>query len=101
MRLFAVSTDPPEQSEALRQRLDAKFTFLSDPNGELLDRIGIRHRGGNPEGGDVAYPTQILVDRDGTVRWTYQSGNYRVRAHPDEIFIAIADLPENLSRTSP
>jgi len=64
---------------------------LSDPNGTVLDRLNIRHRGGH--GGDIAYPTQVLVDKEGIVRWTYESANFRVRARPEQIFAAIAALP--------
>ena len=93
VQLFAVSVDPPDVSEALRQRLSANFTILSDPQGGVLDTLNIRHRGGRAsDGGDVAYPAQILVDRQGVVRWTYESAYYRVRASPDEIFAAIATL---------
>jgi peroxiredoxin len=92
VRLFAVSVDPPEASEALRQQLEAGFTFLSDADGELLDRLGIRHRGGHGNQ-DIAYPTQILVDKEGIVRWTYEPDNYRLRASPEEIFAAMAALP--------
>jgi peroxiredoxin len=94
VRLFAVSVDQPEVSEALRQRLHCDFTFLSDPDGTVLDRFNIRHHGGRKiDGGDIAFPTQVLVDKDGIVRWTFQSENYRVRARPDQIFAAIAALP--------
>jgi hypothetical protein len=44
------------------------------------------------DGADIAYPTQVLVDRDGIVRWTYTSDFYRVRARPEDVFAAIADL---------
>ena len=89
--MFAVSVDPPEASEALRQHLHCNFTFLSDTRGELLDRLNIRHRNGH-DGHDIAFPTQVLVDKNGTVRWTYQSENLRVRARPEQIFDAIALL---------
>jgi len=95
VELYAVSVDPPESSEALRQRLECDFRFLSDANGEVLDLLGIRHREGRMDGGDIAYPSQILVDKDGIVRWTFNSENYRVRATPDEIFAAIDQLPNN------
>ena len=91
MQLFAVSVDPPEVSEALRERLQCRFTFLSDPQGVLLDRLNIRHRSGH-DGHDVAFPSQVLVDKSGIVRWTYQSDNLRVRARPEQIFNAIALL---------
>jgi peroxiredoxin len=92
VRLFAVSVDPPEVSEALRQRLDIDFTFLSDPDGVVLDALDIRHRQGRRDGADIAFPTQILVDRDGIVRWTYVSESFRVRARPEDVFAEIARL---------
>jgi peroxiredoxin len=91
VQLFAVSVDPPETSEALRKRLQCSFTFLSDAKGELLDRLNIRHRSGH-NGHDIAFPAQVLVDKDGIVRWTYQSDNLRVRARPEQIFNAVALL---------
>lgn len=89
--LFAVSVDPPEASEALRERLGVPFTFLSDRDGTLLDALGIRHAGGHA-GADIAYPAQVLVDRSGVVRWTFRADSYRQRAHPDEVMAAIAAL---------
>lgn len=90
--LFAVSVDPPDVSKRLKERLTSRITFLSDPNGELLDALGIRHRDGGGEGRDLAFPTAMLVDDRGIVRWTYQSDTYRQRAHPDDIFAALASL---------
>ena len=93
VRVFAVSVDPPEVSAALRQRLQCDFTFLSDPDAKVLDLLNIRHRGGRAQdGGDIAFPSQVLVDKDGIVRWTYQSEFYRVRASPEQVFAAIAQL---------
>ncbi len=46
------------------------------------------------DGGDIAFPTAILVDREGIVRWTFQSDTYRERARPEDVFAAIADLGE-------
>lgn len=98
VKLLAVSVDPPAASEALRRRLDCDFTFLSDTQGKVLDLLGIRHRGGRTaDGSDVAYPTQILVDREGIVRWIYESENYRVRARPQDVFEAIDHLPRQTS----
>ena len=93
VRVFAVSVDPPDASAALRQRLQCDFTFLSDADGKVLDLLNIRHRGGRQmDHGDIAYPSQVLVDTDGIVRWTYQSDYYRVRADPEQVFAAIARL---------
>ena len=92
MQLFAVSVDPPEVSAALRERLQSSFTFLSDADGVLLDALDIRHRGGRMDGADIAYPTAVLVDGAGVVRWTYQSDTYRQRAEPEEVFAALDAL---------
>ena len=92
MSLYAVSVDPPEISKALQQRLRSRFTFLSDSEGELLDALNIRHRDAGPKGGDLAFPTAVLVDAGGIVRWTYQSDTNRQRARPEEIFAALEGL---------
>ncbi len=84
-----MSVDPPEASKQLRKRLESRFTFLSDPEGVLLDALGIRHRAGGNEGRDIAYPTAMLVDAAGIVRWTFQSDTYRERARPEDIFAAV------------
>ena len=88
-----MSVDPPEVSRRLKQRLESRFTFLADPEGQLLDRLGIRHRDGKGAGRDIAYPTSILVDAEGTVRWVFVSGSPRERARPEAIFAAIEALP--------
>jgi peroxiredoxin len=93
-----VSVDPPEASRRLRDRLNSRFTFLADQEGVLLDELGIRHRGGGNDGVDIAYPTAMLVDADGVVRWTFQSGTYRERATAEEIFGAIEELRETRAR---
>ncbi len=60
----------------------------------LLDGLGIRHRGGRNDGVDIAYPTAVLVDADGVVRWIFHADTYRERASPEEVFAAIAALRE-------
>lgn len=86
-----MSVDPPEVSAKLRQRLNVQFTFLSDQAGELLDRLNIRHRGGH-EGNDIAFPAAILVDRQGVVRWVFESQAITDRSRPEEIFREIDRL---------
>ena len=94
MELFAVSVDPPAASRRLQDRLKSRFTFLADEEGVLLDKLGIRHRGGRNDGVDIAYPTAVLVDADGVVRWIFRSDTYRERARADQVFAAIEDLRE-------
>lgn len=87
-----MSTDPPEASAALKQRLQSSFTFLSDEQGVLLDALGIRHQAASMDGGDIAFPTAILVDGAGIVRWSFQSDTYRERARPQDVFRAVEQL---------
>ena len=90
-----MSVDPPETSRRLKQRLKSRFTFLADPDGVLLDGLGIRHRAGRNDGGDIAFPTAVLVDGSGVVRWIFQADTYRERANPEDVFAAVAALSES------
>ena len=87
-----MSTDSPGTSAALRKRLKSRFTFLSDEQGELLDALAIRHPAASMEGADIAFPTAILVDGAGIVRWSFQADTYRQRARPEDVFRAVEQL---------
>jgi peroxiredoxin len=89
-----VSVHSPEASRRVRERLKSRFTFLADPEGTLLDGLGIRHQAGRNDGADIAFPTSVLVDADGVVRWIFHADSVRERARAEEIFAAIAALPE-------
>ena len=91
MDLYAVSVDPPATSRGLKERLQSRFTFLCDTEAVLLDRLNIVHRDA-PGTGDIAFPTAILVDSAGIVRWTYETETYRQRARPEEVMEAIGQL---------
>jgi len=36
-----------------------------------------------PEGGDIAIPAHVLIDRNGTIVSTYVSNRIQTRSHPD------------------
>lgn len=65
--------------------------FLSDRGREVIDRYNLRHdRALTAHGFDaIAIPTSILVDREGIVRWLWQSPNYRVRLSEEELLAAV------------
>ena len=79
----------------MKDRLKSRITFLADPEGQLLDDLGIRHKAGRNDGADIAYPTAMLVDSDGVVRWIYQSETFRDRSEVEDIFAAIARLGDS------
>lgn len=100
---MAISVDPPEVLAALRRKIDAEFTFLSDPEGRLLDQLNIRHKQGI-RGKDIAFPTAVLVDKFGVIRWVYAMGYGNVRMTPNDLLEAaermtLAEQNRELRRT--
>ena len=61
------------------------FTFLSDPEAEVIRRYDLVHAGAGENGADIARPAEFLVDKTGTVRWVNLTENYFVRARPEEV----------------
>ena len=88
IRPVAISVDAPKVSADLRKRAGYTFTFLSDPNTEVIRRYSLLHRGGGPDKTNIARPAEFLVDRNGVVRWTNFTEDIRVRARADEMLAA-------------
>ncbi len=61
------------------------YTFLSDPNAEVIRRYDLLHRGAGPNGHDIARPAEYLLNASGTIRWLNLTEDYRVRARPEQI----------------
>lgn len=78
--LDADDTGEAEDPEAI--------TFLSDPEGRLLDLLGMRHEGAGPDGRDIAQSASFLFEPDGTLLWHHATPNYRVRPKPETILAA-------------
>lgn len=85
IRPVAISVDSPEVSRNLAQQAGYTFTFLSDPNAEVIRRYDLVHAGAGENGHDIARPAEFLLDAAGTVRWLNLTENYWVRARPEEI----------------
>ncbi len=62
---------------------------LADEQRGLSEAAGVIHPQSAPDGQDTSAPTTILVDRDGTVRWVYRSGEVIARLSPDEVLQAL------------
>ena len=82
---MAISVDSPEVSRDLMQKAGYTFTFLSDPNVEVIRRYDLVHAGAGENGHDIARPAEFLVDTAGTVRWVNLTENYWVRARPEDV----------------
>ena len=89
VRVVAISVDPPETTREHVLKRGYSFTFLSDPNAEVIRRYGVAHEGGGMGGGDVARPAEFLIDADGIVRWVNLTESYAERARPAQVLEAI------------
>ena len=92
MQILAISPDANEQSQALAERLRARYRFLTDRDLGLTRRYGLVHAGGGPSGQDVPIPTTVVLDRNGIVRWLALADNYQVRPDPADVARAVRAL---------
>lgn len=92
IRPVAISVDSPEESRLLREQTGYTFTFLSDPNAEVIRRYDLIHAGAGEKGQDIARPAEFLVDSSGTVKWVNMTENYWMRARPENILEAAKKL---------
>ncbi len=85
---MAISVDAPEESADLCRRAGYTYTFLSDPNAEVIRRYDLLHPGAGMNGHDIARPAEFLLDSSGVVRWVNLTEDLRVRATPEEMLKA-------------
>lgn len=92
VRLIALSVDPPDVTETLRQKQKYTYTFLSDVKAEVIRRYDLLHPRGGINETDIARPAEFLIDAKGIVRWVNLSESYKVRATPDMVNRALDSL---------
>ena len=79
--IVSFSSILPDREESIKMKnaVKANFEIAADENGELMDYLGIRHKGGNPvKGSDVPQIASFLFDKNGKVIWSKVAENYRV-----------------------
>jgi len=84
--------DAPDVTKGLCQRRGYTYTFLSDPNVEVIRRYDVLHPDAGTKGHDIARPAEFLVDSSGTVRWVNLTNDFRVRARPEQMIQAVKAL---------
>ncbi len=104
---IAISKDSVEDAAAHKVRDDLSFALLSDPDLEVIGRYGLVHRAGfefvtrfvfglalgYPIGfKQMAIPTSLLIDENGTVRWIDQAEDYRLRGDENRIEQALREV---------
>lgn len=80
---IAISCDTPDTTKRLRREAGYTFAFLSDPQSETIRRFDLL----NPDG-KTARPADFLIDATGMVRWRMLTGDYYVRARPNQLLAA-------------
>lgn len=90
--LLAVSVDSPEQSARVVERNKLAFPILSDADRAVIRAYGVVHAKGSPNGGDIALPSQFLIDRSGRIAWRSIAKRTNVRPDPSEILAQVRAL---------
>lgn len=92
MQIVAISVDPPEATQKLREKKGYTYLFLSDPKAEVIRKWDLLHPHGGIGGADIARPAEFLIDPSGTIRWVNLTEDYRVRVHADEVLKVLDGL---------
>ena len=92
IRPVAISVDSPEINRDMLAKAGYTFTFLSDPNAEVIRRYDLLHAGAGASGQDISRPAEFLLDGNGVVRWVNLTENYWVRARPEQVLEAASLL---------
>lgn len=87
--MLAISVDAPKQSLAVVRKQHLAFSILSDEDGKVIREYGILHKGGGPNGTDIAVPAMFLIDRDGKLVWTHKAKRITDRPNPRDVLKAI------------
>ena len=89
---MAISVDAPGVSADLCRKAGYTYTFLSDPEAQVIKRYDLLHLGAGVNGHDIARPAEFLLDSSGVVRWVNLTEDLRVRATPEEMLEAAKAL---------
>jgi len=89
-----ISSQSDVDTQNLARKYAVPINFLVDKNNQLADRLDIAAKNVVPIGlpgdfvADAAMPTLIVANANGTIVFSDQTDNYRVRPEPD-VFLAI------------
>ncbi len=82
------------EKDGLKDRKPYRVRLLSDPEGKTADKLGLLNPetvkpGTAPDAFGLPFPTTIIVDGRGTIRFVKTHGDHRDRVKPEEM-IAVA-----------
>ena len=94
IKVVLVSPQPEEYSRKLAGEYDVPFIVLVDEESKVAEELGVAIKNGVPVGipggygPDTVLPTLVVTNENGTILFSDQTDNYRVRPEPD-VFLAI------------
>jgi len=94
IKVVLISPQPEEYSRKLAAQYNLPFEYLIDSDNRLAIELGIAVQNGVPIGmpggysPDTVLPTLVVCNEKGTIVFSDQTDNYRVRPEPD-VFLAI------------
>lgn len=91
VEFLLISPQPESNTQAMAERFDVPFKFLSDPNNVTAKQLGINHDNGLPAGmnvlgysSDTVYPTVIVINSKGEIIYLNETDSFRDRPDPLE-----------------
>jgi peroxiredoxin len=87
-RVVVVSVEGPDGAKETQADFP-HLLVLADQGRGLSEAAALMHPGAGRDGSDVATPTTILVNGQGSVRWLYRPGEVIARLSPEEVLQAI------------
>lgn len=75
-------------ANANQPRLPEPVTLVLDPDSSMIERYGLRW----DAPGETAYPTTMVIDGAGIVRWSKTSQTHKGRASAEEVLAALRAL---------
>jgi peroxiredoxin len=88
-RVIVVSMEGPDDARQTQKDFP-DLLVLADKERGLSEAVGVIHPHARPDdGSDIDFPTTLLVDRHGTVRWLYRPPEVIARLSPDEVLQAV------------
>lgn len=96
-RIVCISPQSQQQTAAIAERFSVPMMFLSDPQAQAAESLGIRHDAGVPAGmsgydADTVFPSIFLLDEQGRVLKAFLNDNYRDRPDPDHLVRTLEQL---------
>lgn len=96
-RVVCISPQSQEHTASIAERFSVPMQFLSDPQAQAADSLGIRHSAGVPAGmtgydPDTVFPSIFVLDEQGRVVKTFLNDNYRDRPDPDALLATLEQL---------